>query len=570
MVSCSAANKCTKSLLCCFVLLALSWTMAAAQGQPATNKEGDKAPAQNAPEAGKDAAKEAAADPLGRSTPHGTVFSFLQATQSGKYREATEYLQLSKNERARKGDQLAHQLHDLMDSAFVGRVGVISDRPEGSVQYGIPQDHERIGVFRLHGNEINVDLVRVSDPTDGGIWLFSSQTLAAVPDLYSQIEDSKFESALPRFLVAGQIFGIALWRWIAFVLLIPVSLGLAWIVVRLLRAGLRLWLRWKQHSIVQDFYGSITAPLQLILTVIFHGIGVAWLDFSLLFRTYYWRVAGLIVAIGVAWLVFRLINRWAERARSMSRGTSGYRSVAIILLGQRILKVVAVIVFVLVMLSILGFDMTTAIAGLGIGSLAIAFAAQKTLENLIGGISILSDQVIRVGDVCRLGEKVGTVEDISLRSTRIRTRECTELSVPNGQLANMNVENLSRIDRSLFKTTLALRRETTSEQLRALLKELPLMLCSHEKVDPDFARVRFAGFGESSLDIEIRCHITTGNLEEFLAIREELLLQIMDLVTKAGVEFAMPARAIYTDQDQSLDRQQIAPVNKPSTIYRRR
>lgn len=565
MVSRTAANKCTKNLLCCFVLLAFSWTMAAAQGQPAANKEADKAPAQNEPEAGKDAAT----DPLGRSTPHGTVFGFLQATQSGKYREATQYLQLSKNERARKGDQLAHQLHDLMDSAFVGRVGVVSDRPEGSVQYGVLQDHERIGVFRLHGNETNVDLVRVSDPADGGIWLFSSQTLAAVPDLYSQIEDGKFESALPRFLVAEQIFGIALWRWIAFVLLIPLSLGLAWLSVRLLQAGLRLWLRWKPHPIVQDFYGAIAAPLQLILTVVFHGIGVAWVDFSLLFRTYYWRIAGFIVAIGVAWLVFRLINRWAERARSMARGSSGYRSVAIVLLGQRILKVVAVIVFVLVMFSILGFDMTTAIAGLGIGSLAIAFAAQKTLENLIGGISILSDQVIRVGDVCRLGEKVGTVEDISLRSTRIRTRECTELSVPNGQLANMNVENLSRIDRSLFKTTLALRRETTSEQLRSLLKEIPALLSSHQKVDPNFARVRFIGFGESSLDIEIRCHITTGNLEEFLAIREELLLRIMDLVINAGVGFAVPARAIYGD-DQVLDRPQIAAVNKPAEIYRRR
>ncbi len=565
MVSRSAANKCTKNLLCCFVFLALTWTLAATQGQPTANKEGDKAPTQNAPEAGKDAA----ADPLGRSTPHGTVFGFLQATQSGKYSEATQYLQLSKNERARKGDQLAHQLHDLMDSAFVGRVGVISDRPEGSVQYGIPQDHERIGVFRLHGNEVNVDLVRVSDPTDGGVWLFSSQTLAAVPDLYGQIEDSKFESVLPRFLVAGQIFGIALWRWIAFVLLIPLSFGLAWLGVRLLQAVLRLWLRWKPHPIVQDFYRAIAAPVQVILTVVFHGIGVAWLDFSLLFRTYYWRFAGLILAIGVAWLVFRLINRWAERARSMARGTSGYRSVAIILLGQRILKVVAVIVFVLVMFSILGFDMTTAIAGLGIGSLAIAFAAQKTLENLIGGISILSDQVIRVGDVCRLGEKVGTVEDISLRSTRIRTRECTELSVPNGQLANMNVENLSRIDKSLFRDTIGLRRETSSEQLRSLLKEIPVLLRSHPKVDPDVTRVRFVGFGESSLDVEIHCHILTGNLAEFLAIREDLLLRIMDLVTNAGVEFAIPSRAIYVD-DQGLERQQIAPANKPSVIYQRR
>lgn len=566
MVRRLAANKCARKLFGCLVLLVLLWTIASGQGQPAihnpaaNNKEDKKSSGQSSPED----------DSLGRSTPHGTVFGFLQATQSGKYREAAQYLQLSKNERTGKGDQLAHQLHDLMDSAFVGRVGVISDRPEGSEQYGVPQDHERIGVFRLHGNETNVDLVRVSDTADGGIWLFSSQTLAAVPALYDQIEESQLESSLPRFLVAEQIFGTPLWRWIAFILLIPVALGLAWAVVGLFRAGLRLWLRWKPHPMIRDFYDAIAEPARLILTVVFHGIGIALLDFSLLFRTYYWRVAGLVVSTGVAWLLFRLINRWAERARSMARGTSGYRSVAIVLLGQRIFKVVAIIVFMLVALSILGFDMTTAIAGLGIGSLAIAFAAQKTLENLIGGISILSDQVIRVGDLCRLGDKVGIVEDISLRSTRIRTRECTELSVPNGQLANMNVENLSRIDTSLFKTTLALRRETSSEQLRSLIQQITALMSSHPKVDPDFAHVRFVGFGESSLDIEIRCHITTGNLEKFLTVREELLLQIMDLVTKAGVEFAIPARAVYADQEQSLDSQHAAVVNKPTAVYRRR
>jgi MscS family membrane protein len=536
-----------------------------AQIRPAA-KEGDKA--QTAHENDKNNSE--AADPLGRRTPHGTVFGFLQATQSGNYRDATQYLQLSRDERALKGDRLAHQLHDLMDSAFVGRVGVISDHPEGSSQYGVSQDHERIGVFRLHGSETNVDLVRVTNPPDGGIWLFSSQTLAAVPELHGQIEESKFESALPRFLVAEQFSGIPLWRWFAFVLLVPVAMGLAWVVVGLVRALLRLWLRWKKHSQVQDFYGVIATPARLILTVVFHGIGIALLDFSLLFRTYYWRFAGLTIAIGTAWLAFRLINRWAERARSMARESSGYRSVAIILLGQRILKVVAFIVFVLVIFSILGFDMTTAIAGLGIGSLAIAFAAQKTLENLIGGISILSDQVIRVGDVCRLGDKIGTVEDISLRSTRIRTRDCTELSVPNGQLANMNVENLSRIDKTLFKTVLALRRETSSGQLRSLLQQITALLRSHPQVDPAFAYVRFVGFGESSLDLEVRCHIMTGNLEEFLATREELLLQIMDLVANAGVEFAIPARAIYAEQEQRLDRQQMAPKKNPSTAYLRR
>jgi len=245
--------------------------------------------------------------------------------------------------------------------------------------------------------------------------------------------------------------------------------------------------------------------------------------------------------------------------------TSGNR-----MTGQRILKVLVVIVAVLVMVSILGFDMTTAVAGLGIGSIAIAFAAQKTLENLFGGISIIGDQVIRVGEICRIGDKIGTVEDISLRSIRIRTLDRTELSVPNGQLANMNVENLSRSNNSLFRAKIGLRHDTSPDQLRSLLKEMPALLRRHPKVNPEVARVRFVGFGESSLDVEIHCHILTGDLDEFLAIREDLLLRIMDLVAGAGAGFAIPSRTLYVTQDQDLDYQRAATVENASGHHDRR
>jgi MscS family membrane protein len=154
------------------------------------------------------------------------------------------------------------------------------------------------------------------------------------------------------------------------------------------------------------------------------------------------------------------------------------------------------------------------------------------------------------------------VEDISLRSTRIRTLDRTELSVPNGQLANMNVENLSRDNKSAFRAKIGLRHQTSPEQLRSLLRELPALLRRHPKVDPDVARARFVGFGESSLDIEIHCDILTSDFNEFLVIREDLLLQIMDLVTGAGAEFAVPARALYAAQDQDLEHPQTAITKK--------
>ncbi len=560
----SSQDKSLKKSLCCCVLLVFSSLLAGAHGQPVA-QETDKTKSHGAPQTSETAEVR---DSLGRGTPHGTVVGFLQSAQSDKYKEAAQYLQLSKSERAAKGEQIAHQLHELLDSVFVGRVGAISDHKEGSAQDGVPQDHERIGVFRLNGNETNVDLVRVYDPAAGEVWLFSSQILADVPNLFGQLESSGVESRLPRFLATRQVLSTPLWRLIVFVLLIPVSLGLAWGIVHLVRAGQRIWLRWRHHPLLEDVHNSLAAPATIILTVVFHQIGVYFLGVPLLIRVYYQRLTGITLVAGTAWLVLRLVNRWGERARVKALAGSGFRSGSIVLLGQRFVKVLVVIVAVLVMISILGFDMATAVAGLGIGSIAIAFAAQKTLENLFGGVSIIGDEVIRVGEVCRIGDKVGTVEDISLRSTRIRTLERTELSVPNGQLANMNLENLSRSDTSLFRTTIGLRHETSPDQLRSLLKEIPALLRHHPKVNPDVARVRFIGFGESSLDIQVHCLILTGDIAEFLAIREELLLRIMDLVAGAGAAFAVPARTLYVARDQELDHQRTAAAGKNASGLR--
>ena len=221
------------------------------------------------------------------------------------------------------------------------------------------------------------------------------------------------------------------------------------------------------------------------------------------------------------------------------------------------------------MLSILGFEITTALAGLGIGSIALAFAAQKTLENLFGGISILSDEVIRIGEVCQIGDRQGTVEDISLRSTRIRTLERTELSVPNGELANMNVENISRRDQSLFRTKIGLQYDTSPAQLRALLAEIRSLLGQHPNVGSDVLRVRLVGFEETRLDVVVECHILTRKLDEFMAIREHLLLRIMELVADAGIKLAIPGRLLYMPEGREQGALAESPKENPPLRYRR-
>jgi small-conductance mechanosensitive channel len=190
---------------------------------------------------------------------------------------------------------------------------------------------------------------------------------------------------------------------------------------------------------------------------------------------------------------------------------------------------------------------------LGIGGLAFALAAQPTLQNMIAGFTLFADSPLSVGDFCRYGEKIGTVEEIGLRSTRIRTLERTVASIPNSEFANLQLENFAKRDRMLFRTTLQLRYETTADQLRFVLAELRRLLIAHPRIHPDPARVRFAGFGNHSLDLEVFSYVQTRDYNEHLAICEDVLFRMMQIVIKSGTGFAFPSQVNYLARDTGLN-----------------
>ena len=492
-------------------------------------------------------------DPLGRQTPSGCVFGFLEAAQNGRYQTAAQYLQLSASRRQTQGEELAKELKAVLDRSPVGSIRNISTKPEGSAQEGLPLDRERIGTIANGEIDVDIVLVRVSDPANGKIWLFSTDTLAKIPDLYSDLEARQVATKLPATL-RNELLGLPAWQWLALLVGIPVAALIGWILIQLILVPRTYWRRYKKLPQVRN-WATVSAPLWLVLGTVVHRIFVAYLRLPLLHRHYYFILNNVVLIIGIGWLALRILTRGMEllRNRALARGSAGTGS--LVLLAQRILKVVIIIFAGLGVLSALGFNMTTALAGLGIGGLAVGFGAQKTIENLFGGVSVLGDEVIRVGDSCRIGDRVGTIEDISLRSTRIRTVERTELSVPNGTLATINVENFTRRDKVLFNTTLGLRYETSADQLRYVLAETRRLLYEHPKVETASARVRFAGFDQNALSVEIFSYILTQDFAEFTAIREDLLLRIMDIVSEAGTGFAFPSRTIYLGKDSGLDHE---------------
>ncbi len=358
---------------------------------------------------------------------------------------------------------------------------------------------------------------------------------------------------MPHWVVKHQFAGMALWQWFALILLIPVAAAAAWVVLLIAQIPFRWWAyrHGQPHMIA---WRSVSGPAWLLVATLIHRVLAGYLGMPLLQRHYYIEATAVAVIIGASWMLWRVV-RWClhrVRNRALARGLSGTSS--LILLGERIVKALIFVMAIFLILSILGFNMTTALAGLGIGGIAIGFGAQQTIANLFGGVSVLGDEVIRVGDVCKFGDRTGTVEDIGLRSTRVRTEERTLLAIPNGTVATINVENLSRRDKILFKTVLGLHSNTTSSSVRYVLSEIRSVLENHPKIETETVRVRLTELASGSINLELFCYVLTREFNEFTEVREELLLRVMNFVEDSGTALASPSQTLYLSGD---------PASKP-------
>jgi MscS family membrane protein len=489
-------------------------------------------------------------DPLGRNTPSNSVLGFLKAATSGDYNIAAQYLQMSGARRQSEGEQTATKLKYVLDNVFVGNYSRFN-QPEGTPQDGVALGHQKLGTMSAGDVEADLDLVRVSDPSAGKIWLISADTLGKLPELYDQAKARQVASKLPAVLVKHQLGGMPLWQWLALLVATPFAASLGWLIFFVMEIPLRWWARRRGRMDVAN-WRSVSGPAWLLAGTLIHQVFVVYLHMPLLLRHYYFQITSTALILSAVWIIWRVV-RWSlyrVRLRALARGHAGTGS--LMLLGERILKAVIFVLGVLAVLGNLGFNMSTALAGLGIGGLAIGFGAQKTIENLFGGVSVLADEVFRVGDVCRFGDRTGVVEDIGLRSTRIRTDERTLLAIPNGTVATINLENLSRRDKILFKTSLNLRSETKADHLRFILSEVRRLLYSHPKVESNTVRVRLIDVAGAAPTVEILAYVLTQDFNEFAAVREDVLLRIMDIVDSSGSGLALPAQTLYIGRDAGL------------------
>jgi MscS family membrane protein len=486
-----------------------------------------------------------ATDPLGRATPRGTLTGFMQAAQKGDNDRAAEYLQLPRQDSGIDADRVVRDLKTLLDHAYVGRLGAITDNPDLAFDPQLEVNHQRIGEFTVNGKELPLLVVRVPDGNSGHLWLIAWSTLSKSEGLANDVRSHQVEQHLPQLLVRYTFLSIPLWVWIAFLLLIPVALLAGAATVTLVRLPAWLLARINHRAAQSEVWTNIRGPVLLFATAAAHAIGMRMITVPLLFREYYLKVQGTALLFAVAWLLWDFVTVWTRRMRRRITAPEERGTLSLSLLLHRMLKVGIVTAALLSILYLAGLDLSAALAGLGIGGIAVALAAQKTIENLFGGISILSDRVMRVGDLCRVGETIGTVEDIGLRSTRIRTFERGLISVPNGSLATANVENLSARDKMRVFCKVALRYETSREQLERVLQQVSTMLREHPRVESSTAWIRLARLADSALELEMQAYVLTREYDDYTSVRENLLLRVMDIVETCGTSLAYPSQTLY-------------------------
>ncbi|MBV9761106.1 MAG: mechanosensitive ion channel family protein [Acidobacteriaceae bacterium] len=481
-------------------------------------------------------------DPLKRDTPRSAIYALLESCHSGNFQIAMQYLDLHKiaaGDRTAEGPERAKELCSLLDRNPQFEVDQLSDSPQGNQQDLLAPDVDSLATFQLKGQAIALQMQH--ETLQGRrVWLVSADSVARIPQLNALAGESAFEKKLPEWLVRITLVETPLWTWIALVLL---ALLLSLVSRLLSRAAIAIVTPIvKRYAKSMQAYRleAFTEPLRLLLSVAVFRTCLEFLAVSALLRTYLLNLIALLVVLGVTSLAMRIVDVISDRVASRLDPRQRALSYSVLPLFGRFVKICLFCVAVLIVLERWGYPTSTIIAGVGVGGLAIALAAQKTIENLFGSISVILDRPVLVGDFCKFGAQLGTVEDIGLRSTRLRTLDRTLVTIPNSVFSTMTLENYARRDRMWFHPKLELRRDVSPEQIRQMMRAIQQVLGEDPRVDATGVPVRFVSIAQQSFDIEVFAYVLTADYNEYLRVQTELLLKIMDAAAKLQVGFAVP------------------------------
>lgn len=489
------------------------------------------------------------ADRLDRGTPMRSADGFLLAVDASDYETAAEYLDL-RNLRGEAtgltGAQLARRFSVIIRRATWVDVSSLVDDPAGRSNDGLPGYRDSIGFVVDGDKEVRLLMQKVPRGDGVAIWKISNATVTLIPKLYAIYGYPEYIEDLRRSLPSATFLGYELFKWVA----VLVVGFFAYATVFLLALVIRRLLGDPNKPSHRRVFKFMALPFAIWVVVIAMNFAATLLGRGVTAETLQ-RVSPIPILITV-WMLFGAMN--LLRDVYSNRLHTSDRSGAAMLLrtASNALKLLLATGAVLVYLDNLGINITTVLAGLGVGGLAVALALQKPMEDVFGAITLYTQQPIRVGDFCRIGENTGTIEEIGLRTTRLRTLANTLIAIPNSRLASEPIDNISARKKILYWPTLRLRYDTTPEQMQQVLEGIRSMFDAHERVLQEGHRVRFKKIADDALLIEAYAYLNTRDWEVYMELVEDLNMRILEIVAESGTKLSLPARTLHIEQTDGL------------------
>ena len=473
-------------------------------------------------------------------TPLSTLLAIIDAAEQGDWRAAGHYLDmryLPEEMATADPAMLMEQLSIVWGQQRILDLTRLSNEPGGHDDDGLPSYRDKIGTLALPEETLPLYLQRI--PENGRrVWKISNSTVQEIPRLWDMFGYNPAIVQLANYLPDFSVLHMQNWQ-VAGLLLIIVG---AWCIAALTRRILLAVLEYSDRY-RETLHRFFAVPLRWFLFFKLMQTGVGELGLSIKARVYLNESAlGYLATVFLALGIIELLSALFLSNASNQKYWSG-----IIRPVRTILKMIAIVVIFLLWLSDSGYDITTVLTGLGIGSIAVALAAQKTLENVIGAFTLYIAKPIQPGDFCRVGTTAGVIEEIGLRSTRIRRMDRSVVYVPNSVLSSASIENISESDFRRYQRDLHIRLGATPDQLRNLLADLRRMIYSHPRLTEKAARVRFVEILRDSYRLQINCYVDSSDWSEFLAVSEDLNLRILSLLETHGLHLAVPVQQWVRD-----------------------
>ncbi len=493
----------------------------------------------------KQLAKEPAVGPsdeFKRGTPRSSVFGLSQAIKEKDLKRAENYLDFrnlpfSKGELDRQ--ELVRKLHIIAKRVMNVDLLELSNDPLGHRDDSLPSYRDRVTTIDTKAGPVDILMQRVPRGDGVFIWKVSNATVALIPRLYEEFGygriGDKLSSVFPQYI----ILGLEIWQWVMLAGIVLLSGVISFILTFLLSMIARRSQK-LTHTRLQSF---VRGPLRFLIFVVIFRVLFENISPTLVARAIF--ESRTLLTFAVFWVMLGIIDlivyRFAERMRR-----NGQKD-GVVLLRPAALgtKLVIGIFTALYWFDNLGYEVTTLIAGLGVGGIAVALAAQKSLENLIGAIMIYTSQPVRVGDFCKFKTTEGTVEEIGLRSTKLRTLARTVVHIPNAMFSSEEIENLTQRDKILYRTRLRLSYEVEPEKIRGVLGGIREMISEQDFIDNENSRVRFLEFGKYAQELELFIYLVTRDYAEYLKYREDVNLMLVDILASQDVKLTLPAHLTH-------------------------